>query len=1135
MGIRSFIRLWVLGSFVSLVLCTSLNAQITATIVGTVTDPSGAVIPGATITLTNTQTAISRTFTSNSAGAYTASPLPIGEYTLRVEVKAFKTYERTGIVLNVNDTLRIDVQLQVGEITQSMTISESAVNVQTQTAEVSDVIQGKQVMQLAINGRNFMALAALTTGASSMLPSFNLPIPVGSNRNISFNGNRIDHNIFLIDGGEDYDRGCGGCPTIMPSMDAIAEFRVQTSNSGPDFGMGSAATVNMALKSGTENFHGEAYDFLRNDALDANNFFANRSGTAKPPLKFNNFGYNIGGPFYIPGKSPKGKTFFFWNEEWRRLRQGTQIFAPAFTAAERRGDFSNDLTGQIDTKTGFDKGAVIVPKPLPGQTLPAGLVVGQPFPGNKIPSSMVDSNALLLASPSILPLPNTPDGKFFSAAPSVPINVREEIIRVDHNISDKLQIMAHYINEAVQQQLPTSLWSNDTYPTVGTQFINPSKHAVVRLTWTLSPSTLNEFAVKYNGNRIDLTPTGTFALPSGVTGVGDIFPGNRLNRIPTLRFSGGSGVTFDVGRWPWANSYDNYQFADDVTKTVGQHTLKFGGALVRQRKKQDLFGHTQGFFTFNGKTSSNDFADFLLGRAFQYDELALQDRGHWRTWTFAFYLNDNWRVNRRLTMQLGLRYEGIPHTYERFDRQSNFYPSLFDPAKAQSPSPDGTLDPNGPGFEPIRTNLANVIPGIRLYTNGTGVAGKNEIPRGLVDNHWDTFGPRIGFAYDLGGNGKTVLRGGYGEFYERIQGNDVYNAAANVPFSLNATVFDVPLTGTGGAVAGGGIPIFPASLTTLSKEYLIPVTHQFSFGVQRELFPQGVLTVEYVGTAGAHQRIQRDVNQPLMDNPLRGKVNANFARPFPGFAGINQGENSTNTNYHSLQVNFRVNNYHGITFQSAYTWSRSIDFGSGDFATVVNAYDIRAERGISNWDRRHMLTLNYVYGLPFGKNTTGPLKQVIGGWQLSGITSFASGLPFTVTAPGDPAGIGRSGVVRPNLVGECNGAPRTAEAFFNTAAFSAVAPVGSAPGATGFGNSSRNTCAGARRNQWDIALFKNFTGVPFPGNKEGATVQFRTEFFNAFNHTQFNDYFSGFAQKGFGQARGAFEPRIIEFALKFIF
>ena len=1137
-------KAWPLATVLMLTvfLPLGLRAQERATIVGTVVDPSGAIVPGAHVTITNTATSVSRVVETNSSGNYIAPELPIGTYTVRVELKGFKTYERQGIVLNVNDALRVDVQMEVGEVTQSVTVTEAAVKVQTESSEVSDVVSGRQIQELAMNGRNFFELATLVPGASSLMPDFNLPIPVMSSGAISFNGLRPDHNMWMIDGGEDYDRGCGGCVTVMPSMDALAEFTVQTSNYGPSFGLSSSATVNMALKSGTQSFHGTLWEFMRNDALDANNFFANLSGTAKPPLRLNIFGWNLGGPFYIPHhyNTDKRKTFFFFNQEWRRIRQGTEIFAPAIPNAERTGDFSSMLTG-IKDASGNDTGAIFVPQPLPGQTLPSGLVAGQPFPGNIIPNSVIDPNAAELGKPNfILPLPNTSNGEFYSSAPSVPINVREETIRVDQTLTDKLQLMAHFLNDSVLDTTPTSLWSSSTYPSVGTIFKNPAKHAVLKLTWTINPTLVNELSGNYDGNRIFLTPTGTYTMPSGIGHVGHIFPGDPFNRIPGIGLYGPVfSVDYDVSSWPWTNANDNMILRDEVSKMAGSHALSFGGELMRSRKRQELFGDTQGAYDFNGTytaspyaggSSGNEFADFLLGRAYSFNELALQDEGNWRFWSYTLHLNDSWRVTRRLTLQLGVRWEILPHTYDKFNRQSDWYPALFNFADAQTPAADDTLNPNGAGFQTVSgLPLDTIIPGIRFYMNGVGLAGKNGIPRGLVDNHYDTIGPRVGFAYDIFGNGKTVLRGGFGQFFERVQGNDVYDAAPNTPFSYSPSIYNTTLTNT-----GGGQLIYPASMWALSREYKLPTTNQYSFGLQHELWPQGVLSVEYVGTTAIHQNIDRDINQPAMNNPLRGQVsNVDAVRPFEGFSSISYIENSISSTYNSLQVNFHTRNYHGMTFQTAYTWSHAIDIGAtGEFAGVVNNYNILADRGSSDYDRRQMLILNYVYDLPFFRHTSsGVLRQSLGGWELSGITTFQSGTPFSVYAPGDPAGIGAS--VRSNVVGNPNNGPKNATTYFNPNAFAAVNPVG-VDGSDGFGDAGRNDVWGAGRNQWDIDLFKNFTHIPIH-TQEGATLQFRAEFFNAFNHTQFNGFFNTYGATGFGGANGSHDPRVIQFGLKFLF
>ena len=328
--------------FVLTVMASAAAFAQTATVLGTVTDPTGSVVPNATVTITNTSTNAKRVLQTNSAGSYIAPELQIGLYSLRAEATGFKSYERTGLKLDSNDTVRVDAILEVGAVSESVTIAADVVKVESDTAEVSDLISGAQVADLAINGRHMAALAILTPGASSDLPDFNLPVSVAGSTNISFNGQREEHNVWMIDGGENYDRGCGGCVTMMPSVDAIAEFKTLTSNAPGDFGIGSGGTINMAIKSGTRDYHGEVYEFFRNNDMDANNFFANLSGTPAPELRYNIYGWNVGGPVWIPKlyNKDRKKTFFFWNQEWRKFVVGSEVYAPAIPAAERSGNFS---------------------------------------------------------------------------------------------------------------------------------------------------------------------------------------------------------------------------------------------------------------------------------------------------------------------------------------------------------------------------------------------------------------------------------------------------------------------------------------------------------------------------------------------------------------------------------------------------------------------------------------------------------------------------------------------------------------------------------------------------------------------------------------------------------------------------
>jgi len=415
------------------------------------------------------------------------------------------------------------------------------------------------------------------------------------------------------------------------------------------------------------------------------------------------------------------------------------------------------------------------------------------------------------------------------------------------------------------------------------------------------------------------------------------------------------------------------------------------------------------------------------------------------------------------------------------------------------------------------------------------MAGKNGVPRGLVDNHYETIGPRVGFAYDLTGNGKTVVRGGFGMFYERIQGNDVYNGGPNPPFSFDPSVSLVYFSDPSISVLNGAaaaVPIFPGGFSqALAKEYLPPTSQQWSFGIQRQIASRAVLSVGYVGNGNYHQSINRTINSPLPSDPRRedvraGTIGVNSIRPYLGFSGINYAENSTSGNYHSLQVNLRTDNYHGFTFQGAYTWSHTIDFASGDNATYAyNPYDLTSSRGAAAWDIRHILMLNYVYDLPFLKSSSSAfVRHVVAGWQLSGITRFQTGPPTVVTYPGDNVGMG-VGNVRPDLIGDTKG-PKTVNEWFNTAGFAAPAPMS-------WGNEGRNIVYLPGRNNWNMSLVKRFSGIPI--TKEGGQFEFRAEFFNAFNHTQFSSVDTGYTSGSFGKVTGTNDARRIQFGLRLVF
>src|SRR5690349_16276153 len=637
-----------------------------ATIVGTVTDPTGAVVGNAKVTATNTETGVARTITTGQDGQYVLPGLHIGHYDLKAEASGLKVAEQKGVVLQVGDRARVDFAMQVGAATESVTVEAATVRVQTETGEVSNLITGKQLSDLAVNGTSLFQLAALAPGASNDITNYK-DVPVGGDTSVSFNGQRTAHNVFMVDGGENYDRGCGGCVTTAPSSESMAEFRQLTSNYGADYGLSSAGTITMVLKSGTSRLHGSAWENNRNDAFDARNYFF-PAPNKKQELRMNIFGFNIGGPvtfghLYNPDKS---KTFFFYNMEWRRYIDGGSTNQTVPDPATYGGDFSS-VTKAADiplVPTAARVADSVLFANCPGGAPPPGIVRGAPFPGNVIPSCMIQPNATALLGTGFLPKPNSGIGNgvgSFVGGSNTPTNLKEEIVRIDHNFSSKFSVFGHFVAEQISQGYNTAQWSGDNLPTVGDTFNNPAYSYVIHATHSISPTLLNEIAFNYNGNRINITPfpaTGmtSLALPSGYDATSSrLFTGpNNMNRIPNITLNHQSNANFQIASWPWVNRADGYQIRDDVSWTKGAHQLKIGGSWARYKKTQDLFGTTQGAFTFEGADAQsftgNSFADFLLGTAASYNELAVQDHGNWPAISYAAYIQDNWRATHRLTL-----------------------------------------------------------------------------------------------------------------------------------------------------------------------------------------------------------------------------------------------------------------------------------------------------------------------------------------------------------------------------------------------------------------------------------------------------------------------------------------------------
>jgi len=1134
----------------------------TATIVGTITDPSGAVVPNVTITVTHVETNRAITLTSNEAGQYVVPDIPIGHYNVKASAAGFKVAERTGIVLNVGERERVDFQLVLGTTAQSVSVEANAVAVQTDTGEVSSLVSGSQITELSTNGRSIYTYVALTPGASSLMPDFQAPTPVGANSSISFNGNRPGHNLYLLDGGENSDRGGAGSSSVMPSMDAIAETQTLASNYSADYGLSSGGTITSVVKSGSKTFHASVWEFFRNDYLNAANPFTHQI----PFLRYNVYGFNAGGPvtfghLYNPNRS---KTFFFYNMEWRKMHQGSTLNQLEPATATYGGDFSSLAPTLAQLHAPFScqvSAAVQAQFATAGQAL-SGCTAGAadttkevPFNGNKINSSLLnqDSQSLLHAGGKyggIFPAPTS--GGYFKGGNVVPTFLREEIVRIDQNFTDKFTIYGHFVAEQVNQNYGTTLWSGDNSPSIGTSFGNPSYAAVVHAAYTISPSLVNEVAFNYNGNRIHILPSAgsLYHLPSGFTFNGYFPKGqytNPNNIIPQINLSGSTGANFQINWMPWNNKADDYQIRDDVSWTKGRHQLRMGGSWALYKKTQDWFKDSEGNYSFNGNFTGNDFADYLLGYAQDYSQDAIKQSGQWNNDSYALYVQDNYRVNNRLTLNLGLRWDGIPHTFEANKNMVNFYPSLYNASnKAQLSSDGGTVLATSPG---LGTSPNPVLAGKEFYVNGIATCG-NGVPRGCVDNAWVNIQPRVGFAYDLFGNGKTVIRGGYGVMNERIQGNDVYNNAGTVPLAASADFKNVLFNqGATQILGGAGSTSIPVNnITGLDKKnYKAPRSTQFSLGVQQS-FGKSVLSIAYVGTQNRHQNYYENVNLVPYDtlaalqnnactaineacSTATGKpVSYNSLVTYPGYNQISLSRNEANGEYNAFQASIRGSLLsNDLSYQLGYTYSKTNDpSNSGDMNGDSNPYlGWKYDWGPSQYDQRQVFFANFVYEIPLMKHSDNHLmKTMVGGWEISGIINANNGIPLNIGVSGQNV----CSVVavcsdRANISGSAHN-PHTVAEWFDTSVFSE-------PASGTWGNAPRFGVRGPGRDNWNLSLFKNFV----ISESRGTNLQLRGEFFNVWNHTQLDgtQVSTSVGSGNFGQVTGAHDPRAIQLAAKFYF
>jgi hypothetical protein len=1095
-------------------LCLPGYAQeTTGTITGFVRDASGAVLPGVEVAVKNTGTGVERRVISGAGGEYTATLLSIGTYEVSAEWKGFKKFTAPGIVLSVNDRLRVDVNMQVGAPTETVTVVAAFTAVQSESAEVGSVVTGKQVVEMPLNGRSLYSLVALQPGvaAAGSLISGRVGVGLDTTSSVNVNGARAAQNNWLIDGADNVDSGSNLSVINYISIDGVSEFRILRGNYSAEFGRNGGGQINVVTKSGTNSFHGGAFEFFRNNALDARNFFSylDRNGDGKadaPILRYNNFGYNLGGPV------KKDKLFFFFNQEWRRVREvrGTGVVNTRVpTTLQKTGDFS-------------EFSSVIVKDPLTGQQFSYN---GK---ANVIPPSRLDPNAVALLK--LFPDPNSSPAVLggllnFQSAAVAGRNYREELVRVDYELSNAHRIYGRFIHDSIPSTEPFGEVfgsNNASFPGVNSTATNiPARGVVAQWTWIPSPTKINDVAFNYSRGGIfsNLTGSGKRSNFSGFNSP-EVYPLNPLGALPNFSFGSGSygGIASFFG--PYDNSYGSYRVRDTFSIIMGRHSIKLGYLGSWEFKNENAASGTNGSFNFPGTsnssfTSAGDaFADFLLGRANSYSETDIDITSHLRYQMHEAFVQDDWKVKSNLTMNLGVRWSYILPPTDTANQLDNFNPKLFDPAKA------------------YQINASNQrIPGTGDPLNGIYTAGKNS-PYGdrIVASYADTFGPRFGFAWDPFKTGKTAIRGGYGIYFDRtLSGIALQNAFTNPPFANTVSYSAAGTTGNPTfANPAGGTAANPESavrsLISMSPDFKVPTTQQWSFGVQRQLPFQLSVDASYVGNHGTHLLRAVRINQ----TPLGTAAPSARSAPFPGWGTITERQTSASSSYNSFQLGINRRMSRGIQFGIAYTIAKTLTDSPDDRTTIPqNSYNLRAERALASFDKSQIFVANYIWELPCFRNARPLLYNVAGGWQLGGIIRFESGTPLTPALSSNPANAFYGGTVRPDLAGNpviSANRSKTDEInqWFNIGAFAT-------PAANTFGNAGRGIIRGPGLALWDVSIFKGFKAT------EKVNIQFRAELFNVLNHTNLGNPAMTLGNATFGKITSALSPRQIQFGLKFAF
>jgi hypothetical protein len=1119
-----------------LLLCASVaHAQFdTGHIAGVVRDASNAGVPGASVTIENEGNRDRRTAVTGSTGFYAVPDLPVGSYSVTVELSGFKRFVKTGIKLSAASQLSVDVQLEVGRLEETVEVRASTNTVQTATAQVARTVDARQIQELTLNGRNPIFLALLKPGVRGGLMSTFNPDSV-TNGAFSINGAREDEYVVMVDGAIATRTRSSGSMLGAQDVETVEEVQILTANYRAEYGRSSAGQIRFVTKSGTREFHGDALENYRDEALDANSWTRNRSGDPRlsngpDPFTFHQVGFHLGGPVLLPGRfnADRSKMFFFWGEEWIHRRDTSTSTGTVPTAAMRQGDFSellspsNAFFGRVRTIT--------------------DPTTGQPLAGNLVPKARLSANGVALLNAYPLPTPGFQQGTAnWIGTQSTWSDLRKDTLKLDYLITPNQRLTVRgthipwHFNEPFVGNFDRAQWG----------WSRPNRTAAVSLNSVLSPTLLNEFTFSMNSDGkgdIAMSPDCGEVCNRRTYGINFpyLFPGTKEydDKIPTIRITG--LTTIDGGPYPGYWSGYVYAWANNLTKVIGRHTTKFG--IFIEHSGQDDYIQ---FTTANQGATNNQngevrfldaghpqstglaMANAVLGNFSDYTEMGKKALTPWVATAIDWYAQDNWKATPKLTIEAGVRYSLWPPWHSKWGNIAMFHPDFYNPAAAAVIDRTGGFVVSGDRYNGI------VLPGdstpeaagdhVPELSSGEFDRLRHGLPDGFSKTHKNLFQPRLGFAYAV--NSKTAVRSGLGLFYNRTMINRDTALGGNPPFQPQQTVINGNIDAPGGS--GAVRRDFPFVITMQDPEFKIPGAWNWNVTFERELPWSTGVEIAYVGRKGFNNQRKRNLNQ-LQPGTIQANpgVNTNALRPYLGFAVIGLAENTGRSQYHGLQLSVERRVSKGLHAGLAYTYSRAKDDSSSLTDILPNTYDDSAYWGISDNDRPHVLIVNYIYELPFGRGS-GLLSKLIGNWDVSGVYQYQSGSPFSVRSNDDFAGVGPGSGAQfwdqtadPHV--DPTGDFNSGIVWFNKDAFAR-------PGTGTFGIQPRNGLYNPPFWAVDFGLRKT---VPFSNQHR---LQFRLEAFNVLNHPNWNGANSNPTSGSFGLITGKNGERRIQLALKYMF